>query len=161
MQATRMVFNLDSYSQNVIGQDINSIQIEVRGNVQTKMVGIKVAQQGGGNGQGGYNNSVSINVNQTFYGSQRLSLANLVPYGSHVNQNRAIESITIVARGKGIINVAGAGRGQGGIQVQGPTTQSLRVIGHTTLKQLMLRIRATGRKVVIEQVRIKFKGGQY
>jgi hypothetical protein len=157
MSQTRMVFDLNSYSQNIIGQDVRSIQIEVRGKVTTKMVGIKVAQHG----QGGYNDSVSVNVNQTIYGSQRLSLASLLPYGSHVNQNKAIEAITIVASGKGMINVAGAGRGQGGVQVQGPTTQSIRVLGHTTLKNLMLRIRATGRKVVIEQVRIKFKRGQY
>jgi hypothetical protein len=155
MAMTHMVFDLNSWSQNIIGHDINSIKIKVSGNVTTQMVGIKVNQSG----QGGSSDNVSVNINQAIYGSQRLSLASLLPYGSHVNQNKAIESITVVARGKGTIHIAGAGRGQGAIQVQGQTTQSVRVQGHTTLKTLMLRIRATGQKVVIEQVRIKFKRG--
>jgi hypothetical protein len=159
MYPTRMVFELSSYSQNIIGQDVRSIQIEVRGKVTTKMVAIKVATND--HGQGGYNNNVLVDVNQTVYGSQRLSLVNLLPYGTHVDRNKKIEAITIVARGRGIINIAGAGRGQGGVQVQGPTTQSIRLSGHTTLNSLKLRIRATGNKVVIQQVRIKFKRGNY
>lgn len=157
MGQTRLVFNLGSWSQNIIGQDIRSIQIQVKGNITTKMVGLKLAQ----NGHGRHNQSISINVNQAFYGSQRLSLASLLPYGSQVNQNKQIEAITIVARGRGMINVAGASRAQGSIQVHGPTTQSIRVSGSTSLRNLKLRVRATGNKIVIEQVRIKFKRGHY
>jgi hypothetical protein len=48
MGQTRMVFMLPSYNQNVIGQDIRTIQIELKGRVQASMVGIKVKQQGYG-----------------------------------------------------------------------------------------------------------------
>jgi hypothetical protein len=157
---TRLVFDLNSWSQNVIGQDVRTIQIEINGNVLAKMVGLKVKQnQSGGQGQGGYNQNVVVNVNQAFYGSQRVSLSQLTAYGPNINPNKAIEAVTITARGRGMIQVAGSGHRQGGVQVQGPTTQSIRVFGHTTVRDLMLRITATGQKVVIEQIRIKFKRG--
>ena len=48
MGQTRMVFKLPNYNQNVIGHDIRTIQIEVKGRVQASMVGIKVKQNGYG-----------------------------------------------------------------------------------------------------------------
>jgi len=157
---TRLVFDLNSWSQNVIGQDVRTIQIEINGNVLAKMVGLRVKPtHSGGQGQGGYNQNVVVKVNQSFYGSQRVSLSQLTAYGPRIDAYKAIEAVTIVARGRGMIHVAGNGQGQGGIQVQGQTTQSIRVFGHTTVGDLMLRIRATGQRVVIEQIRIKFKRG--
>jgi len=157
---TRLVFDLNSWSQNVIGQDVRTIQIEINGNVLAKMVALRVEpSHSGSQGQGGYNQNVVVNVNQSFYGSQRVSLSQLTAYGPRIDANKAIEAVTIVARGRGMIHVAGNGQGQGGIQVQGQTTQSIRVFGHTTVRDLMLRIRATGQRVVIEQIRIKFKRG--
>ena len=41
---TRLVFNLDRWSQNIIGQDIKSIQVQLQGKVTTQMVAIKVDQ---------------------------------------------------------------------------------------------------------------------
>jgi len=48
MGQTRMVFKLPSYNRNVIGQDIKTIQIDVKGRVEATMVGIKVKQKGYG-----------------------------------------------------------------------------------------------------------------
>ncbi len=152
--ASQISFNLNNMGANRFGQGINKVELKIRGNVQIKMVGMKVSQSNNG---GGYGNSVAINVNQAFYGSQRISLARLVQNGPRINTTKQIESITITARGRGIINIAGAGRGQGGIQVQGPTTRTLRVMGYTSVRDLMLRIKATRNNLVIEQVRIKFK----
>jgi hypothetical protein len=48
MGQTRIVFNLPASAANVIGQDIKSIQIQVKGKVQAKMVAIKVMKKGRG-----------------------------------------------------------------------------------------------------------------
>ena len=152
-QPTRLVFNLPAYGANVVGQDIRSIQIQLQGrNMNVKMVGVRAVQQGGHHGG---MNSVQINVGQRFQGSQRVSLQQLVGYGQHINMNKEIEAITIVARGHGNIMMAGAGRGQGGISVQGPTTQSLNLMGqYVTGNQIKLRVSGN---IVIQSIRIKFK----
>lgn len=152
-QSTRLVFSLPQYGTNVVGQDIRSIQIQLRGrNMTVKMVGVRAVQQGGHHGG---MNSVQIQVGQRFHGSQRISLAQLVGYGQQINMQKEIEAITIVARGHGNIMVAGAGRGRGGISVQGPTTQSLNLMGaYVTGNQLKLRVSGN---LVIQSIRIKFK----
>ena len=156
-QPTKIVFQLNQWSQNIVGQDIRSIQIQLQGrNMTVKMVGVKVAQ--GGAHQGGMN-SVQIQVQQRFHGPTRVSLSQLMGYGQQINMNKQIEALTIVARGQGSIMVAGAGRGQGGIQVHGPTTQSLSLRGsYATASDLKLRIQGN---IKIESIRIKFKGGRY
>lgn len=156
-QPTKIVFQLPAYGQNVIGQDIRSIQIQLQGrNMTVKMVGIKVAQ--GGQGHGGMN-SVQIQVQQRFQGPTRVSLSQLMGYGQQGQMHKQIEALTIVARGQGSIMVAGAGRGQGGIQVHGPTTQSLNLRGsYATASDLKLRIQGN---IKIESIRIKFKSVYY
>ncbi len=159
-QDSRLVFDLNSWSQNIIGYDLRTIQIEVHGNVVAKMVGIKVkGALGGGHGQGGYSQNVLVNVNQAFYGSQRVSLSQLTAYGPRIDPNQQIEAVTIVARGKGIIHLTGSGHRPASIQVSGQTTQSVRTLSFATVRDLMLRVTATGQKVMIEQIRIKFKRG--
>lgn len=150
---TRLVFDLPAYSANVVGQDIRSIQIQLQGrNMTVKMIAARVVQQGGAHGG---MDSVQIQVNQRIQGAQRLALSQLMGYGQQAHMHKQIEAVTIVAQGQGSIMAAGAGRGQGGIQVHGPTTQSLNLMGqYVTPAQLKLRIQGN---IVIKSIRIKFK----
>jgi hypothetical protein len=84
-------------------------------------------------------------------------MSQLVGYNSQIDMHREVEAITITANGRGSIMLAGGGdhRSHGGIQVQGHTTQSLRVFGYgTSLSQLKLRINGNMR---IQSIRVKFK----
>jgi hypothetical protein len=150
-QKQRIVFNLPKYARNVIGQDIQSIKIKIQGKLHVQMVAL-VLQQGRTHGS---TDSVQIQVNQRIQGSQRLALSQLMGYGQQAHMQKQIEAVTIVAQGQGSIMAAGAGRGQGGIQVHGPTTQSLNLMGQSvTPAQLKLRIQGN---IVIKSIRIKFK----
>lgn len=45
---TNLVFSLSRYAQNIIGQDISSIQIKLKGKVKASMVGVKTVKKGRG-----------------------------------------------------------------------------------------------------------------
>jgi hypothetical protein len=151
---SRLVFDLPNYNRNIIGQDLNTIQIQVNGrSVDVKMIALKLDDRNTGM------DNVQINVNQRFQGDQRVALSQLLGYNPRVDVNAPIEAITITASGRGNIMVAGAGMGQGGISVMGPTTQSLQIMGYQTSAQ-DLKLRISG-SLVIESIRIKFKSVYY
>ena len=154
---TRLVFDLRSYSTNIVGQDIRSIKIQLQGrNMDVKMVGVRVSQQGGNHGG---MNSAQIIVQQRFQGSQTVSLNQLAGYGQQVNMQKEIEALTIVAKGRGSIMLSGSRGAQNVIHVQGPTTQTLNLMGgYVTGNQVMLRVNGN---LMIESIRIKFKPNRY
>lgn len=155
MQPTRIVFELPSWgqSQNIVGQDIRSIQVALNGRqMHVKMLGVKVQAHGPHQGQ---MNSVQLNVHRRFQGSERVTLSQLAGYNQQLDMNRQIEAITVVASGHGNIMLAGAGRGQGGIRVQGQTTQSINLMGQfVTAGDLRLRVSGN---LMIQSIRVKFK----
>jgi hypothetical protein len=146
MQETRLVFNLPRFAQNIIGQDLRTIQIEVNGNVFVNLVGLRLDQQG-------YNQTAQVQVNQRFMSNQRLSLAQVLGHQARIDMQRPIEAITVVAQGHGNIMLAGSGTAQGGIQVQGATTQSVAIHGFASAQDIMMRFSGN---IVIESIRIKF-----
>jgi len=160
MNEQRLVFSLPAYGRNVIGQDIRSIQVQVIGNVHVTMVGIKVKKGLGQQGGGQHNqDSVQVQVNRTFRGSERVSLQSLMGH-NRPNGQKQVESVTITAKGRGDIRIAGAGQSQGSMNVNSRYAQgqTVRVSGFATLQDLKLRVNGT---LTIESIRIKFKRSRH
>lgn len=153
----RLVFDLPNYSANTIGHDINTIQIELRGNVDVKMVGLKVQKRGHGGGHGGGNSqSVHVQVNRAFSHHALIDLESLLVFGPRINIYAPIQSITIVAEGQGAIHLNALGLPQSHMQVRGVDTQTFRVQGfQTAIKDINLSI--TGRRITIKSMIINFK----
>lgn len=152
MQETRLRFHLDSYQRNVVGQDIRSIQIELRGNVQTSRL-IAVTSESGAS----YNREVLVNVQRRFLGSQHLSISQLIGYRSDVDMFSQVQSVTIVSSGHGTISLNSRGLSQGSLRVIGGTgTSTINVRDMATLQDLELFVNG---RVRIEQLRINLRNG--
>lgn len=151
--AARLVFPLPRHRQNVFGQDLRSVQLLVTGAAQIRMAGF-VVDSLRGPGSGGYNRSVQVLVNRSFYGSERVALQDLLRHAGRLNMNAPVEALTIVARGQGSVMATGAGSVLGSISVDGRSSrgQSIRVMSYASVRDIKLRINGN---LTIQSIRIK------
>lgn len=141
----RLVFDLPEYAMNVIGHDIQTLQIKVTGDAHIQMVGIKKDTPA-------LPRSFQAYVGKIVRGSERMSLAQLVSHAPGAHPRMAVESITITARGSGNIMVTNGFSMAGSVQVSrwGSDTQSIAVHG-ARLEDIKLR--ASG-NMTIESIRV-------
>lgn len=144
---TSLHFLLPENRRNVIGEEIRSVDLQITGDIYARTV---VAEL-----QSSSVSPLRAVLNRSFYGSERLTLAQLLQSVRGVSMNAPVESITFVTRGHGTIAVAGMGTVQGTVRVDRRTSSgSVRVVNQASLSQLSMRI--SGR-VTIEEVRVNFK----
>jgi len=151
---TRLVFNLPG-RRNVIGNQINKIQIQIDGRAVTlNKVAVKIKQTAGHQGPG-MNQAVTINVNRQFLGSQRMSLTQLIGR-PRVDMNAPVKKLVIDVAGHGNIMVNATGGRIGSIIAAGrygSAFETIHVDGSASINQMMLRI--SGR-VTIKSVKVVF-----
>ena len=148
----RMVFELPRYSRNVIGQDIRTLQLEIRGDAHLKMVALKVKEE-----QRRGPRSLQVNVNRSFYSPERVRLSDLLARTPGARPNEEIEAISIVARGRGTIVVAENGFNTLGIinvSSSGARSESVAAGYSTLLRDVELRVMGN---LTIESIRVKLK----
>lgn len=135
-QKTRLQFHLDGrYS----AQQVRTIQIQINGRAVTLNKVVVVAKQRGHSGGG--MNSVGIQVNQSFYGSQRVQLANLIGY-NRVNMNVPVRKLIIKVQGQGNVMVNGGGMRLGSITAMGgySSNQTIHVNGAASVNDIKMRV---------------------
>lgn len=146
----RIVFDVPRYGQNIIGRDIRSVQIALQGNIQTKMVALKV--QGSYMGGGQVPRVISMSTYERVRGSQRLSLEQLVGYNRAL-QGQLIQEVTIQAQGQGSIIAVARGQQLGSISVGSRSgMQTIRLYGDVVASDILLRM--TG-NMTVTSVQVK------
>ena len=145
---TSLHFLLPTNRANTMGEEIRSVDLEITGKVHAKML---VAEL-----ESNTLAPVRARLNKSFHGNERLTLAQLLRSVPGVNMQAAVESITLVTRGRGKITVSSSrGTIQGTVEVSGRARPaSIRVVDGSDLTQLALFIAGS---VTIEEVRVKYQ----
>lgn len=149
---SRYVFDLPVYAQNIIGQDIKSLQVVVRGDAHVQMLGLKTGESYGTPST----IPVQAHVNRSFRGSEKVSLEELLYHAPGARTYAPIEAITVVAKGAGNIMLTKRAQVLGSMNFGsfGSKQQAVRLSGNTKISDVELLV--SGR-ITIESIRIKFK----
>ncbi|MCO4755499.1 MAG: hypothetical protein KC478_13540, partial [Bacteriovoracaceae bacterium] len=151
-QSSRLALQIPAHMPSVIGQGLRQIKVVVRGDAYIQMVGLKT-QQARDPRRGGNQGSAQVHLNQQFRGNQVMNLDQLLSRaGSRVDVYSPVEALTFVARGYGSIVVQSRGSVHGVATVVNRGTQTIRISGSNSLRDLKLRV--TG-NMTIETVRVK------
>lgn len=148
---TRLVFDLNGRI-NVIGQDIKSIQIDIRGRAVTLFRVATVLKNRDGNV--GYHRSVTVNLHQSFYGSQRVSLAQILGR-PRIDMNAPVQKLIINTQGHGNIMVNAGAMRLGSIIAggrYGSMNETVHVNGSASVNDIMMRVsgRLTIKSITVE-----------
>ena len=151
---TRLQFQLDRLQRNIVGQDIQRIQIELHGNVQTSRLVAVTADS-----TPAYSSSVVVPVHRSFLGSQRVSVSQLLGYRSDVDMYAQVESVTITSSGHGAISLQSRGLSLGSLRVIGAVgTSTINVRDVATLSTLELLVNG---RIRIEELRVNLRNGRH
>lgn len=156
MQKTRLVFEVPG-RRNIIGSQVNTIQIKIDGRAVTlnKVVVVTTEGRGGHHGGGhGQMRNVGVVVNQSFYGSQRVSLSQLIGF-QRVNMNAPIRKLIIEVQGRGNVMVNGGGMRLGSITAFDRYSHggdTIHVNGAASAQDIMMRVsgQLTIKKITIQ-----------
>ena len=145
---TSLHFTLPDNRSNTLGEEITSVDLEITGSVHARMV---VAEL-----ESNIVAPVIARLNKSFYGNERLTMAQLLRSVPGVNTQTAVESITLVTRGRGKVTISSSmGTVQGMVEVSGRARPaSIRVVDGSDLTQLALFIAGS---VTIEEVRVNYQ----
>ncbi len=147
-QPQRLILDVPTssyYNQNIIGQDIRSLELRVSGTVQIKRIALKVDDQ---LGSGQILRAHNIRLGRWVGGAEQVELSQIVrshnPYQA-VSEIRIVASsqsansvLTVLARGAGRIDSMHLnGRGY----YNTPSQKSIRVGGRTQLSDIKLMVR--------------------
>lgn len=151
MSVTRLEFDLPRNLRNVIGQDINTVQIKLVGNVFVEDLMTLTQSQS----RRGHDQVLSEIVNRRFLGSHRVSLLSLLGQRRDIDFGSEVESVTIVSSGQGVVSLDARGFSQGSVRVLGSTgSTTIRVQDFASLSELGLTING---RIMVEQLVINFR----
>jgi hypothetical protein len=148
---TKLVFDLQG-RRNIIGQKVKSVQIEIRGRAVTLFRVATVLKNQGGHG--GYNRSLTVSLNQSFMGSQRVSLAQILGR-PRIDMNAPVNKLIINTQGHGNIMLNAGGMRLGSIIAggrYGSMNETVHVNGSASVNDIMMRVsgRLTIKSITVE-----------
>ena len=153
-QLSKVAFDIPAHMPSVIGQGLKQIEVVVTGDAYIKIVGLKT-QEARDPRRGGNQGSAQVNLNQQFRGNQLMNLDQLLSRaGARLDVYSPVEALTFVARGYGSIVVQSRGSLHGVATVVNRGTQTIRVSGSNSLRDITLRV--TG-NMTIETIRVKMR----
>ncbi len=135
---------------NTIGQDLNTLQVELRGNIFVRSISVEV-QSTRPQAQ-----DLALQIRRQFRGLEHISLASLIPARSPDISRRNIQSISILASSpqRGMIAIKKNGMVIQEIHMSGNNAnQAVALHGFTTVHDIQLEVRGIG---VIDTIRINF-----
>ncbi len=133
-----------------------ALQIQViRGQMHVSMMKVKLSKQGSAQ-----NSTVIANVFQRTFRGEYLSLKQLLSKANvHVNSNQQVESIKVIASGRGALKVISNWNQVGTLQITGPGSVD-QVQLHSSLSTVgNIELKVEGR-MIIEQVIVKLKNAR-
>lgn len=146
----RAVMELPHWNRNIVGQDIRTVQVRVMGDIFVKVLKVKTVPK-----RVPGLNQVSINLNRTFWGPERIYLADLLRHQYGVDMNKDVEVVTLNISGQGKVVLKSNGMRLGSVQTGYRNTQgSIRVGNYATINDLVLKVRGT---VTINNIRVKLR----
>tara|TARA_B100001971_G_C18268046_1_gene596799 strand:+ start:249347 stop:250543 length:1197 start_codon:yes stop_codon:yes gene_type:complete len=152
---TRLVFELNG-RRNVVGNQIQSIELKINGRAVTlnRIAVVTNNSQGGHHGGGQHpRQSVGVQVNRSFLGSQNVSLQSLIGY-QRVNMHAPVRKLIIDVAGHGNVMVNGAGMRLGSVSSLGriSTSETVHVNGAASIAQISMRVagRLTIKSITIQ-----------